>query len=61
MQKYTRYEKARMVGARALQLSRGAPPMIKTNEGDPIVIAELEFNQGVIPIEVRRRGTFTKK
>jgi len=52
---YTRYEKARIIGARALQLSRGAPKMMETNLKDPIDIAELEFNQGVIPIEVRRR------
>jgi DNA-directed RNA polymerase subunit K len=60
MQVYTRYEKARIVGARALQLSSGAPPMVKTKLRDPKDVAELEFNNGVIPIEVRRRGTFIK-
>ena len=54
MIEYTRYEKARIIGARALQISRGAPIMIKTNLKDPIEIAELEFEQNVIPIEVRR-------
>ena len=31
MTEYTRYEKARIIGARALQISRGAPVMIKTD------------------------------
>jgi DNA-directed RNA polymerase subunit K len=56
MTEYTRYEKARIIGARALQISRGAPVMIKTDEKDPILIAEQEFEQGVIPIDVRRRN-----
>jgi DNA-directed RNA polymerase subunit K len=56
MMEYTRYEKARIIGARALQLSRGAPKMMETDEKDPIIIAELEFKNGVIPIEVRRPG-----
>ncbi|MFH0929072.1 MAG: DNA-directed RNA polymerase subunit K [Candidatus Aenigmatarchaeota archaeon] len=55
MKEYNRYEKARMVGARALQLSRGAPSVIDTKLKDPKDIAELEFDQGVIPIEVKRR------
>ncbi|MBN2202689.1 MAG: DNA-directed RNA polymerase subunit K [Candidatus Aenigmarchaeota archaeon] len=54
MQEYTRYEKARMIGARALQLSRGAPQLVKTELKDPKDIAEMEFDQGVIPIEVKR-------
>jgi DNA-directed RNA polymerase subunit K len=54
MTEYTRYEKARIIGARALQISRGAPLMIKTDLKDPIEIAEFEFEQNVIPIEVRR-------
>ena len=54
MTEYTRYEKARIIGARALQLSRGAPSMVKTDLKDPKDIAELEFEQNVIPIEIRR-------
>jgi len=54
MTEYTRYEKARIIGARALQLSRGAPSMVKTDLKDPILIAEQEFEQNVIPIEIRR-------
>ena len=55
MTEYTRYEKARIIGARALQISRGAPVMIKTDTNDPIEIAEQEFEQNVIPIDVRMR------
>jgi DNA-directed RNA polymerase subunit K len=58
---YTKYEKARMLGARALQISMGAPFMIKLEESDlerikynPVEIAKLEFEQGVLPITVKR-------
>ena len=61
MEEYTKYEHARIVGARALQISMGAPFMVKLNEEDlkrmgynPIEIAKLEFSQGVIPISVKR-------
>lgn len=55
--KYTRFEKARIIGARALQISMGAPPLIKSTreEIDPLRIAEKEFEEGVIPITVRRQ------
>ncbi|RLF42048.1 MAG: DNA-directed RNA polymerase subunit K [Thermoplasmata archaeon] len=54
--KYTRFEKARIIGARALQLSMGAPALIKIPKDVilPIDIAMLEFKEGVIPITVRR-------
>ena len=51
----TRFEKARVIGARALQISRGAPITIKTKLTDSIEIAELELEKGTIPIEVRKR------
>jgi DNA-directed RNA polymerase subunit K len=53
---YTRFERARILGARALQISLGAPILIDTPEGliDPVELAELEFAAGVIPIVVRR-------
>jgi len=53
--KYTRFERARIIGARALQISRGAPPLIKTEQKDPIRIAEEEFEAGVIPLDVKRK------
>lgn len=54
--KYTRFEKARIIGARALQIDMGAPVIIGLPKGeyDPISIAELEFNKGIIPITVKR-------
>ena len=58
---YTKYEKARMIGSRALQLSMGAPFLLKFTEEDlkkmqydPIDIALREFNEGILPITVRR-------
>jgi len=56
--KYTRFERARIIGARALQISMGAPVLIEIPEGvtDPVRIAELEFEEGAIPITVRREG-----
>ena len=53
---YTIYEKARIIGARALEISMGAPILIKRekNEYNPIEIAKKEFEKGVIPISVRR-------
>ncbi len=54
--KYTKYETARIIGARALELAFGAPPLIKVPEGtvDPIKLAELELQKGVIPITIIR-------
>ncbi len=49
----TRFEKARIIGARALQLSYGAPALVKT-KGKPMEIAESEINKGVLPIVVVR-------
>ena len=58
---YTKYEKARMIGSRALQLSMGAPFLIKLSEDelkkiryDCIDIALLEFQEGILPITVKR-------
>lgn len=59
--KYSKYEKARMIGSRALQLAMGAPFLIKLEIEDlkkiaynPITIAKMEYDEGVIPITVRR-------
>ncbi len=45
-----------MIGARALQLAMGAPPLIKVPAEvvDPIKIAELELEAGVLPFTIRR-------
>ena len=54
--KYTRFEKARIIGARALQISMGAPIIINIPKEivDPVEIAILEFEKGAIPITVKR-------
>jgi DNA-directed RNA polymerase subunit K len=53
-EKYTRYERARIVGARALQIFMGAPVLIDTKHTDPLEIALEEMNLGIIPITVKR-------
>ena len=54
--KYTRFERARIIGARALQISMGAPVLLDVSDEmiDPIEISILEFNSGVIPMTVKR-------
>jgi DNA-directed RNA polymerase subunit K len=54
MEKYTKYEKARIIGARALQIAMGAPVLIETDEIDPTEIAIMEFEKDIIPITVKR-------
>ena len=58
---YTKYEKARIIGARALQIAMGAPILVKLNEDDferlkydPIKIARLEYDKGIVPITIKR-------
>ena len=69
VQKYTKYETARIIGARALQISMGAPFMVKLSKDDlekihynPIEIAKLEFEKDAIPITVKKptQGTEAK-
>ncbi len=52
----TRFEKARIMGARALQLSLGAPPFIEIPESaaTSLDIAMEELEQRLIPISIRR-------
>jgi len=53
---YTRFEKARILGARALQLSMGATPEVKIGDSiDPIDIARLELEDNVLPLDVRKK------
>ena len=53
----TRFEKARVIAARALQLSLGALPLISRENlpKDPIDIAKEELRAGVLPITLIRR------
>lgn len=52
----TRFEKARITGARSLQLSLGAPPLMKIPEEikDSVALASLELNAKALPISIRR-------
>ncbi|MDH3364711.1 MAG: DNA-directed RNA polymerase subunit K [Thermoplasmata archaeon] len=54
--RYTRFERARIIGARALQISMGAPVLVDVPDDliDPIEIAITEFNENVIPMTVKR-------
>jgi len=57
----TRFERARVIGARSFQISMGAPPLIKTEDldmpsWDPIKIAKAEYEKGLIPITVVREA-----
>ena len=65
---YTKYEMARMIGSRALQISMGAPFLIKITPKkleeigyNSIEIAKLEFKEGVLPITVKRIFPHEKK
>ena len=51
---YTRFEKTRIISARALQIAMGAPVLIKTKLSDNKEISKQEFNQNVLPITVKR-------
>ena len=54
-QTYTRYERARIIGARALQISMGAPLLVTTTRIDPLEISIEEYNNNTIPITVKRK------
>ncbi len=58
---YTKYEKARMIGSRALQIAMGAPFLLKLTPEelekvryDPMKISMMEYEADVIPITVKR-------
>ncbi len=60
-EKFTRYEIARILGARALQIAMDAPLLYKIEKErleairfDPLKIADIEFKAGVLPITVKR-------
>ncbi|MFQ6064337.1 MAG: DNA-directed RNA polymerase subunit K [Candidatus Bathyarchaeia archaeon] len=54
--KLTRFERARIVGARALQIAMGAPTLMEPSENvsNPIDIAIRELESGILPITIRR-------
>ncbi len=60
-EKFTRYETARIIGARALQIAMDAPLILKVSDAklkelryDSLKIAELEFSEDVLPISIDR-------
>ncbi len=54
--KLTRYERTRVISARALQLALGAPPLIDVDSlpKDTVLIAKVELEKGVLPITIKR-------
>ncbi|MBE0518542.1 MAG: DNA-directed RNA polymerase subunit K [Thermoplasmata archaeon] len=55
--RFTRFERARIIGARALQISMGAPVLMDIGDDsiiDPIEIAIREYDMKVIPMTVKR-------
>ena len=58
---FSKYETARILGARALQIAMNAPLLIKLSKEDlerikydALKIAEIEFESGVLPISVKK-------
>lgn len=55
----TSFEKARIIGVRAIQLDYGAIPFIDIdNLSSSIAIAKRELEEGVLPLSIRRRLPF---
>lgn len=56
-EQYSHYEKVRIKAARSLQISQGAPVLVPLpkNMVDPMLIANLEWDSEVIPIDTKRR------
>ena len=59
----SRYEKTRILSARALQISQGSPVLVKLPKGmtRPLDIARLEWDANVIPIDIKPRQAFEPK
>lgn len=60
-QSFTKYERARILGARAFQIAMNAPLLIKIEQKDleeirydPLKIAEIELDSGILPISVKK-------
>lgn len=59
--KFTKYEEARIVGARALQIAMGAPIIIdipkeklSSLKFSPLEVSKIEFNESVLPLTIKR-------
>jgi DNA-directed RNA polymerase subunit K/omega len=56
MSRLTRFELTRVLSARSLQLSLGAPPLVKkVKELSMIEVAEKEYKEKVLPLSVLRK------
>ena len=60
-QEFTKYERARIIGARALQIAMNAPLLVKISSEDlekihfdAIKIAEIELESGALPISIKK-------
>lgn len=54
--KITKFEKARIIGTRATQLSNNAPPLLNIgDEIDPVKIAIMEYNAGLLELYIVRK------
>ena len=58
---FTKYEIARIIGSRALQIAMGAPFLVKLSDKDlaeikynPIEIAKIELKKDVLPLAIKR-------
>ena len=52
----TRFERTRLISARALQLSLGAPPLLKIKDNVSMIdVAREEFEKMIIPLSVLRK------
>ena len=61
VENFTKYETARILGARALQIAMNAPLLIKISDEDlekikfdALKIAEVELNSNILPISVKK-------
>ncbi|MBS3151547.1 DNA-directed RNA polymerase subunit K [Candidatus Woesearchaeota archaeon] len=59
--KFTKYEVARIIGARALQIGMGAPFLLKLDKEkleeinyNPVEIAKMEYEKNILPITITR-------
>jgi DNA-directed RNA polymerase subunit K len=60
-QVFTKYESARILGARALQIAMNAPLLIKIEKEDlekikydALKMAEIELESGILPISIKK-------
>lgn len=59
--KLTKYEKARIIGARALQLAMGAPLLLNLTQAqfrkinyNVLELAKMELKEGILPLTIKR-------